>query len=82
MGRRTPAGLSWGEGRLRARRVAAFQRGAHTSEAGESVLMHHIDEVGGGGLGSGQGWQPARCRVSLGCWHCGATAFRIPHSWQ
>lgn len=20
--------------------------------------------------------------VSLGCWHCGATAFPVPHSWQ
>lgn len=36
--------------------------------------MHHIDEVGGGRLGSGQGWQLPVCRVSLGFLHCGALA--------
>lgn len=45
-------------------------------------MMHHVGERGGGSLGSGRGWQPPACRVSLGCWHCGATAFPIPRSWQ
>lgn len=44
--------------------------------------MHHVGERGGGSLGSGRGWQPPARRVSLGCWHCGATAFPIPRSWQ
>lgn len=43
--------------------------------------MHHIDEAGGGRLCSGPGWQPPAVCAS-GCWHCGATAFPIPRSWQ
>lgn len=42
--------------------------GDHTSKAGESVLMHQIDEVRGGGLGC------LRSGASQGHLHCSAVA--------